>query len=124
VIAALLAGHTQEEAARAAGISLNTLNRWMGWPEFKQAYRQARQAVIEHAVARLSGLASAAVACLERNLACGVASSEIKAALGVLANLKALGAADIEERLDALEERLARPTAVVSARSPGNGSGT
>jgi transposase-like protein len=41
-IAALLTESNQAEAARAVGINLSTLKRWMREPEFIQDYRRAR----------------------------------------------------------------------------------
>ena len=42
-IAALLTQRNVEEAARAAGIGVRTLLRWLKLPEFQSAYRQARR---------------------------------------------------------------------------------
>jgi hypothetical protein len=48
-------------AGRAAGISANTLLRWLKVPEFQNAYREARRTAFGQAVARLQqGTAAAA----------------------------------------------------------------
>ncbi len=52
-IAALLTQRNVEEAARAAGIGVRTLLRWMKLPEFQSAYRQARRDAFGQAIARL-----------------------------------------------------------------------
>jgi hypothetical protein len=60
-IAALLTHRNVEEAARAIGISANTLQRWTKDPEFDAAYREARHAAFEQSMARLPDAAGAAV---------------------------------------------------------------
>jgi hypothetical protein len=106
VIASLLQGRTNEQAAADAGVARTTLTRWLRTPTFQRMYREARRLAVEAAVARLSGLALCAVEALERNLHNDAPGVEIKAALGLLTHLKALGGADLEERLAALEERV------------------
>jgi len=36
----------QEEAAKTAGVSKRTLNRWLRMPAFQAAYREARRAAM------------------------------------------------------------------------------
>jgi len=60
-IAALLTHRNVEAAARAIGISANTLLRWMKEPEFEAAYREARRTALSQAIARLQDFAGAAV---------------------------------------------------------------
>jgi transposase-like protein len=43
VIAALLSGKNQVEAARIAGVDPSTLKRWLRLPEFQAEYLQARR---------------------------------------------------------------------------------
>ena len=52
-IAALLSQRNLGEAAKAAGISMRTLMRWLKLPEFQAAYREARRMAYSHAVAKL-----------------------------------------------------------------------
>jgi hypothetical protein len=59
-IAALLTQRNVEEAARAAGIGVRTLLRWLKLPEFQSAYRQARRDAFGQAIARLQQGTSAA----------------------------------------------------------------
>jgi hypothetical protein len=63
-IAALLSQRNHEEAARAAGVSKRTLNRWLKMQEFQSAYLEARRAAMFQANARLQQASSAAVSTL------------------------------------------------------------
>jgi transposase-like protein len=60
-IAALLSHRNVEEAARAVGISANTLLRWMKDPQFDAACRQARRTAFAQSIARLQNASGAAV---------------------------------------------------------------
>jgi transposase-like protein len=60
-IAALLSHRSVEEAARAVGISPNTLLRWMKEPEFEAALREAQRTAFSEAIGRLRDFAGAAV---------------------------------------------------------------
>ena len=60
-IAALLSHGSVEAAARAVGISPNTLLRWMKEPEFKTALSEARCTVASQANGRLQDAMGAAV---------------------------------------------------------------
>ena len=60
-VAALLSCRSVEDAARQAGIGTNTLRRWMRLPEFEAAHREAREALLSQAIARLQGASGAAV---------------------------------------------------------------
>jgi transposase ISL3 family protein len=60
-IVALLTHRSVEEAARATGIGVRTLHRWMKDPEFDAAYRAAKQAAYGQSIARVQYLSSAAV---------------------------------------------------------------
>src|SRR5262245_22431800 len=82
-IASLLAESSIEAAARSIKISTRALKSWMAQPAFASAYRQARRAVVDEAIAVLQKLTFTATLALGRNLTCGVPASEIKAALGV-----------------------------------------
>jgi transposase-like protein len=60
-IAALLSHRNVESAARAVGISSNTLLRWLKEPDFEAAYREARRAASCQSIARLQDALGAAV---------------------------------------------------------------
>jgi hypothetical protein len=53
LIAALLSEPNQKAAAAAAGVGEKTLYRWLKLPEFQAAYREARRAVLDRAVASM-----------------------------------------------------------------------
>ena len=81
-IAALLAEPTLAAAAGALGVSDRTLRNWLKRSTFRAAYREARRQVVEGAIARLQQATTDAVACLQRNLTCEHAATEVRAALG------------------------------------------
>jgi hypothetical protein len=106
-VAALIANRNCEEAAKAAGIGLATLKRWMRLPEFKHAYREARREVVLQTNARLQQNSGAAVSVLLKVMADPATPPGVRArtAQCVLecAN-KSLETEDIEQRITALEE--------------------
>jgi hypothetical protein len=107
LIANLLTEPTHAAAAQKTGIGLTTLHRWLNRPDFQREYRVARRRVVDHVVARLSALGSKAIAALARALDCGERGPELRAALGVLDNLRALATnGEIEERLAEIEREL------------------
>src|SRR5262245_59137828 len=115
LIANLLTLPSYAAAARATGISECTLYRWMRLAQFQSAYREARGRVVSHAVARLASLSGEAAEALGRNLTCGLASAEIRAATSILENLRAMAShAELEERLAKVEQRLAEALAPLS----------
>ena len=65
-IVALLTQRTIEEAARAVNVSTKTLLRWQKEPGFDAAYRAAKRAAFNQAIARLHHLAGAAVSTIGR----------------------------------------------------------
>jgi len=84
-IAALLTQKNYEEAARATGIHLKTLKRWMRLPEFIEEYRRARWEIVEQAYARIQQNSGAATSVLLKLMAdpATPAPSRIRAALGI-----------------------------------------
>lgn len=63
-IAALLSHTSIEAAAKAVGLSANTLLRWMKLPEFKKQYIETRRAVFSQSMARLQDCSESAVTAL------------------------------------------------------------
>ena len=61
-ITALLSQRSVEEAARATGISVNTLLRWRKQPEFEATLQEARRLAFSQAIGRLQDAAGAAAA--------------------------------------------------------------
>lgn len=105
-IVALLSEPTHAAAAARAGIAEATLQRWLKRPDFLAAYRQARRRIVETALGRLQQVTGKAVDALERNLSCGHAAIEVRAALGILEHsARAVELADLMQRIEVLEQR-------------------
>jgi len=105
-IAALLTQRNIDEAAKAVGISPNTLLNWMKVPEFQVAYREARRAAYSQALARLQqGATAAATTLLKVMLDQGTpASVKVRAAECVMNHSsKAIELEDVEFRVAELE---------------------
>jgi translation initiation factor 2 alpha subunit (eIF-2alpha) len=105
-VAALLIHRNTEEAAKAAGISHNTILKWMKEPEFDAAYREAKRTAFGQAVARLQqGSAAAATTLLKVMIEAATPPSvKVRAAEAVLNHAsKAIEIEDIEARLAELE---------------------
>ncbi len=112
-IAALLRAPTIAAAAKEAGISEATLFRWLQRPDFDEAYRQARQAAVDQAIAGLQQATGEAVKTLRQvqTDSEAPASSRVTAAKTVLEMaLKLRESEELETRLAALEEKLTRMT--------------
>jgi hypothetical protein len=102
-IAALLTQRNVEEAARAAGIGVRTLLRWLKLPAFQAAYRQARRAAFGQAVARLQqGTSAAATTLLKTLIDPGTpASVKVRATEAIFNHAaKAIELEDIEARVN------------------------
>jgi len=105
-IAALLSYRSVEEAARAVGISANTLLRWMKEPEFEAVCREARRTVFSQAIGRLQDAAGAAATTVlkimvDPNVPSG---TRLRAAEVVLEQAAKAGEMkDIEDRVAKLE---------------------
>jgi hypothetical protein len=111
-IVALLGARDVPAAARQAGVSERTLYRWLDEdPAFREELKAAEADALHSATRRLAGAADGAVMVLmhlmlHQQTPPGV---RLRAALGVLDQLIKLRELNsIEERLSALEERLAR----------------
>jgi hypothetical protein len=105
-IAALLSYRNVEAAARAVGISANTLLRWTKEPEFDAACREARRTAFLQSIGRLQDASGAAVTTLlkimlDSNVSAGTRLRAIEIALGQGA--KALEMEDLEARVAELE---------------------
>lgn len=107
-VAALLTAPTLAEAAKAAGISLITLQRWLKQEAFKEAYQRAKREVMERAIGRVQQVAEKAVGVLEElmttgekeNVRCQAAKTLLETALRVTE------IADLARRVEELEKRL------------------
>jgi transposase-like protein len=105
-IAALLSNRNIEQAARAVGIGVTTLRRWMRNPQFKAEYLEARREGLAQATARLqqsSGPAASTLLKLMVDTSMPPAI-RLRAADYVLKHgLKSLEDDDLEARLAQLE---------------------
>jgi hypothetical protein len=107
-IAALLSEPTLETAAVRAGVGLRTIKDYLANPDFLQAYRTARRAIVEGAVAQLQQLSLQAVLCLHRNMTCGRPAVEVRAALGLLDQVfKGTEVFDLSTQMEDLRRQLA-----------------
>ena len=105
-IAALLSHRNVEEAARAVGISSNTLLRWTKEPEFDAEYREARRTASRQSIARLQDASGAAVTTVLKIMLDSKVSAgtRLRAAEIVLAQTaKAIEIEDIDVRVAELE---------------------
>ena len=105
-IAALLSHRNVEEAARAVGISSNTLLRWTKDPEFEAAYREARRTASCRSIARLQDASGAAVTTVLKIMLDSKVSAgtRLRAAEVVLAHTaKTIENEDIDVRVAELE---------------------
>ena len=105
-IAALLSRRNAEEAARAVGISANTLLRWIKDPEFDAAYQEARRTAFSQSIALLQDASGAAVKTvlkimLDSNVSAGTRLRAAEVVLGQGA--KAFEMEGIEARVAQLE---------------------
>lgn len=106
-IAHLLTEPTIADAAAKTGVSEGTLIRWMKDPAFDAAYRQARRAVVERSIGRLSQASGKAVEALQRNLDCGAPPAEIAAARAILDKaIQGLDLSDLQAKVGKLETLL------------------
>jgi hypothetical protein len=116
-IAALLNGRSIDEAAREAGVSKNTLIRWMKIPEFREAWLAARHEVLSHAIARLQLATGAATNILLKAMADPTltAAMRVRAAQSVLAVAqKGFEQEDLEVRIARLEQQRQKEDAKIN----------
>ncbi len=106
-VAALLEVPTIQEAAKASGVGLTTLHRWIREDiEFQTAYREAKRRALDQAIARLAVISSQAVETLREVMgdAEAPANARVSAAKAVLdAAFKASETEDLAVRVTELE---------------------
>jgi hypothetical protein len=107
-IVALLNQPTITLAAEDAGISETTLWRWLQREDFTKAYREARKQAVNQAIAHIQRISGEAVNTLREVMNDGKKeTARVTAARAILElTLKAYEIEDLEERLEALEERM------------------
>jgi hypothetical protein len=105
-IAALLTAPNLADAAHHAGIVERTLLRWLKETAFQAAYREARRAVVQHAIAQVQQATGEAVATLRTVMqdSASPASARVSAAKAILETaVKGIDIDDLEVRIAALE---------------------
>ena len=105
-IAALLVAPSVTAAAQQIGVNENTLLRWLKDAAFQSAYRDARRAVVQHAIAQVQQATGEAVETLRNVMQdpAAPASARVSAAKAMLETaLKGIDIDDLEVRLAALE---------------------
>lgn len=115
----LIAGGTRASAARAAGVSRRTLDRWLAEPGFKAELGAARARTFTDALVLLKGQAGRAVKTLAALLNSADEAERRHAAVELLGfALRAHDAGEFEARLAAVEKTLNENT-----HRPGLGRG-
>ena len=113
-LAALLVSPTIAAAAKTARVGETTLFRWLQEPAFQEAYRAARLQVLSAATMQLRQASGAAVDTLRRNLTCGNAGAEIRAAATILEMAyKSAEVEDLAARVEEMERFLKEQAAQV-----------
>src|SRR5215475_12667543 len=105
-IAALLTAPNLADAAHHAGIGGRTLLRWLKETAFQAAYREARRAVVQHAIVQVQHATGEAVETLRSVMqaADAPASAKVSAAKTILETaVKAVELEDLEARIATLE---------------------
>lgn len=118
-IAALLTHKTQREAAQALGVSEVTLWRRQGDPAFQRAYRMARRRLLDSSLAQLQACTPDAVETIRAVMTSGEASmaNKLSAARLILDQAaRAVQVEELEERIAALEEQVAKHDENIKAR--------
>lgn len=106
-IVGLLKSNDLQGAAEVAGVSVNTLLRWLQQEEFQNNYKQAKQETLKQAISQLQAASSEAVSVL-REVAKDSAvspSARVSACKAILDGaIKITELQDMEERLTELEK--------------------
>lgn len=109
LLAALAAGQTIRDAAKAAGISERTASRHMEDPAFRQQVQEARAEIIARAASQLADAATDAATTLRGLLAAESDAIKLGAARAILElGTKLRESVELEQRLAALEAGLER----------------
>ena len=111
-LAALLTCSAITDAAKQCGIGEVTLHRWLKDATFQAAYRDARRAVVQHAITQVQQATGEAVETLRRVMQDpeAPASAKVSAAKNILDTaVKAVELEDLEARITALEQQARTP---------------
>ena len=105
-IAALLTCDSITAAAAGCGVAEATVHRWLKQDGFQAAYREARRAVVQHAITQVQSATGEAVETLRSVMQDpeAPASAKVSAARTILETaVKAVELEDLEARIAALE---------------------
>ena len=80
----LIAGKTQQEAARILGIGSSTVQRWMALPHFIQAYKEFNSDISSRIKEKIDKLSDKALIALEESLQCKSSLVKFQASTYVL----------------------------------------
>jgi hypothetical protein len=107
VIAALLGERTVADAAARVGVAESTLHRWLRRPDFQEAYRAARRAIVDAAVGQVQQASAEAIEALRRNLKCQSPAAEVRAAQVILdVALRGVELSDLQGKVEELDKLL------------------
>jgi len=112
LISALLLAPTLADAAHTAGIGEVTAWRWLKEPTVQEAYREARRAVVQHAIVQVQQACGIAVTTLTAVMQDpeSPASARVSAAKAILETaIEAVELEDLETRIAALEGAAKEP---------------
>lgn len=95
------------EAAKQAKVSRMSIHKWIQEPEFDAAYKQCQKQLVSHAINKIKGAMSSAVATLkeiaeDKDAYAGARVSASRAILDL--GLRAVEIEELEERITELEE--------------------
>jgi hypothetical protein len=118
-VAALLSHRNVEDAARAVGIGVNTLRRWMQVPEFQAACREARHKILSQAIEQLQTAAGAAAKTVLKIMVDPTVPAGIRLRAAEIVLEQAVKAGEMDETADRLAklERMARLESLSPKRS-------
>lgn len=103
---------SRKEAAHQAGVSVGTIDRWHKDRQFQMMLVKAQREATRSITAQVWNALSDARLTLQRNLTCGMSSSEIRAAVALFdIALRLAEATEVEERLQRLEAAVVPETA-------------
>ena len=108
LVSALAAGRTVADAAKLAGVSENTVYRRKRSPVFRRKVSDAQAEAVSRATALLGELGTSAAIALGNLLKADSATARLGAARAILElGTKLREAVELEQRISAVEERLA-----------------
>ena len=106
-LAALITTATAKAAAKAAGVDVKTLRKWMTQPAFRRRHRAARNAVVDDAVLVVQKCAVEAATVLRACLKAASPGVRCRAAQLILGTaIEVQGLLDMAEDLDALNLKM------------------